>query len=134
MKNFLFILTLLFGILLFIPEDRLKSDDVMAIAHQQEAVMKEKAAADLQHSLEVLSSDLKGSTCLTPRRTIQASTSTFNIRLFKCEEKTLQYFRLKEINQLRKVSESVSTCQTINVSTLLCRMGYHIYALRKIII
>lgn len=134
MKSFLFILTLLFGILLFIPEERMKSDDIIAMAHQQEAVMKEKAAADLQHSLEVLSSDLKESSCLTPRRAIQASNSTFNIRLFKSEEKTLQYFRLKEINQLRKVSESVSTCQTINVSTLLCRKGYHIYALRKIII
>ena len=52
----------------------------------------------------------------------------------KIEEKAIQYFRLKEINLLRKVSEEVTICQTINFSTLLCRMGYHVYGLRKIII
>ena len=52
----------------------------------------------------------------------------------KKAEKAIQYFRLKEINLLRKVSEEVTICQTINFSTLLCRMGYHVYGLRKIII
>ena len=101
---------------------------------QKEAVMMEKGTADMQHNLEILGNDLKGSNCLTPRRTIQNVSNTFNIRLLKIEERATQYFRLKEINLLRKVSEVVTTHQTINFSTLLCRMGYHVYALRKIII
>lgn len=88
----------------------------------------------MQHRLEILSSDLKGSNCLTPRRTAQTSINTFDIRIQKNAEKILQIFRLKEANLLRKVSESVSICQTINRSALLVRTGYHVYALRKIII
>ena len=105
MKNFLFILTLLFGMLLFVPEDVQDNDTMLDLQAQKEAVMMEKGTAD-----------------------------TFNIRLLKIEERATQYFRLKEINLLRKVSEVVTTHQTINFSTLLCRMGYHVYALRKIII
>lgn len=134
MKNFLFILTLLFGMLLFVPEEVQNSVGVPDLSVQSEAVMKEKGAADMQQNLEILSNDLKGSNCLTPRRTVQATTNTLNIRLLKIEKKAIEYFRLKEINLLRKVSEEVTLCQSINLSTLLCRMGYHVYGLRKIII
>ena len=134
MKNFLFILTLLFGMLLFVPEDVQNNDTTLDLQVQKEAVMIEKGTADMQHNLEILSSDLKGCNCLTPRRSIQNVSNTLNIRLLKIEEKAIQYFRLKEINRLRKVSEEVTICQTINFSTLLCRMGYHVYGLRKIII
>ena len=124
MKNFLFILTLLFGMLLFVPEDVQNNDTTLDLQVQKEAVMIEKGTADMQHNLEILSSDLKGCNV----------SNTLNIRLLKIEEKAIQYFRLKEINLLRKVSEEVTICQTINFSTLLCRMGYHVYGLRKIII
>lgn len=132
MKNFLFILTLLLGTLLFSPEMETNSD--FTSLSDKEVVMKEKDSADMQHHLEVLSSDLKGSNCLTPRRTAQTTVNTFDIRIQKNAEKILQIIRLKEANLLRKVSENVSTCQTINRSALLARMGYHVYALRKIII
>ena len=134
MKNFLFILTMLFGMLLFVPEEDQKSNTSPDLSAQKEAIMMEKGTADMQHNLEILTSDLKGSNCLTPRRTVQTVSNTINIRLLKIEEKTIQYFRLKEINLLRKVSEEVTICQTINFSTLLCRMGYHVYGLRKIVI
>lgn len=134
MKNFLFILTLLFGMLLFVPEEVQKDHTTLDLHTQKEAIMMEKGASDMQHNLEILSSDLKGSNCLTPRRTIQNAGNTSNIRLLKIEEKAIQFFRLKEINLLRKVSEEVTICQTINFSSLLCRMGYHVYGLRKIII
>ena len=71
MKNFLFILTLLFGILLFVPEDVQNNDTTLDLQVQKEAVMIEKGTADMQHNLEILSSDLKGCNCLTPRRSIQ---------------------------------------------------------------
>lgn len=60
MKNFLFILTLLFGILLFVPEDVQNNDTTLDLQVQKEAVMIEKGTADMQHNLEILSSDLKG--------------------------------------------------------------------------
>ena len=132
MKNFLFILTLLFGMLLFSPQEEVESDNI-AVA-QKEAVMKEKGSADVQYYLNVLSTDLKESKGLTARRTVQSNNNTFHLRTLKIAEKVLQDIRLKEMNAQRKVLENVSECQTINLSTLLCRMGEHVFALRKLII
>ena len=67
MKNFLFILTLLFGMLLFVPEDVQNNDTTLDLQVQKEAVMIEKGTADMQHNLEILSSDLKGCNCLTQK-------------------------------------------------------------------
>ena len=39
MKNFLFILTLLFGMLLFVPEDVQDNDTMLDLQAQKEAVM-----------------------------------------------------------------------------------------------
>ena len=132
MKNILFILTLLFGILLFSPQEETKSDDI--VISQKEAVMKEKSSADMQYFLTVLSTDLKGSNGLTARRTVQSTNNTFDLRTLKTAERVLQDIRLKEMNTLRKVSQEVSECQTINLSTLLCRMAQHVFVLRKLII
>lgn len=132
MKNFLFILTLLFGILLFSPQEEIESNDT--VVSNKEAVMKEKGSADMQYFLTVLSTDLKGSNGLTARRTIQSTNNAFNLRMLKMAEKILQDIRLKEMNALRKISLDVSECQTINLSTLLCRMAQHVFVLRKLII
>ncbi|MCD8136961.1 MAG: hypothetical protein LUH01_13880 [Parabacteroides gordonii] len=132
MKNFLFILTLLFGILLFSPQEEIESNDT--VVSNKEAVMKEKGSADMQYFLTVLSTDLKGSNGLTARRTIQSTNNAFNLRTLKMAEKILQDIRLKEMNALRKISLDVSECQTINLSTLLCRMAQHVFVLRKLII
>lgn len=132
MKNILFILTLLLGALLFSPQEEIESNE-MAVS-QKEAVMKEKGSADIQYYLNVLSSDLKGSNGLTSRRTVQSTNYTFNVRTLKVAERMLQDIRLKEANALRKVSENVSECQTINLSTLFCRMAQHVFVLRKLII
>ena len=132
MKNFLFILTLLFGILLFSPQEEMESNDT--VVSNKEAVMKEKGSADIQYFLTVLSTDLKGSNGLTARRTIQSTNNAFNLRTLKMAEKILQDIRLKEMNALRKISQDVSECQTINLSTLLCRMAQHVFVLRKLII
>lgn len=98
--------------LLFVPETYRTTILHLIYKCQKEAVMIEKGTADMQHNLEILSSDLKGCNCLTPRRSIQNVSNTLNIRLLKIEEKAIQYFRLKEINLLRKVSEEVTICQT----------------------
>lgn len=132
MKNILFILTLLFGILLFSPQEETESNDIVVL--KKEAIMKEKGSADMQYFLTVLSTDLKGSNGLTARRTVQSTNNTLNLRTLKIAEKVLQDIRLKEMNTLRKISLNVSECQTINLSTLLCRMAQHVFVLRKLII
>lgn len=132
MKNFLFILTLLLGCLLFSSLEETNSDEFTVSG--KEAVMKEKGSADVQYYLTILSSDLKESKGLIARRTVQTTNNTFQLRIQKNAEKVLQDLRLKETNALRKVSENVSECQTINLSTLFCRMAQHVFALRKLII
>ena len=132
MKNFLFILTLLFGILLFSPQEENESNDIAV--SKKEAVMKEKSSADVQYYLTVLSTDLKESKGLTARRTVQLTNNTFHLRTLQIAEKVLQDIRLKEMNAQRKVLENVSECQTVNLSTLFCRMAQHVFALRKLII
>ena len=127
MKNFLFILGLLISFMLFAPEEGTKSmDEVMSAT--KEAVMKEKNTADAQRRFEVLSN------CLTPRRISQTANNTIEIRIWKNMEKSLQDMRLRGVNQLHRVSQHISTYQIINLSTLLCRMGEHVFALRKLII
>ena len=128
MKNFLFILGLLISFMLFAPEEGTKSmDEVMSAT--KEAVMKEKNTADAQRRFEVLSSNR-----LTPRRISQTTNNTIEIRIWKNMEKSLQDMRLRGVNQLHRVSQHISTYQIINLSTLLCRMGEHVFALRKLII
>ncbi len=133
MKNFLFILGLLISFMLFAPEEGTKSmDEVMSAT--KEAVMKEKNTADAQRRFEVLSNELKSSNCLTPRRISQTANNTIEIRIWKNMEKSLQDMRLRGVNQLHRVSQHISTYQIINLSTLLCRMGEHVFALRTLII
>ena len=136
MKNFLYIMTFLVGVCFF-AWDGLQGDKEAAdgMSVQTEALVKGKNQADdMQHKLEVLSCELAGSNCLTPRRVVQSVNTSVNVRFLKILEKTIQYIRLKEVNLLRKVFEEVTIDETINVSTLLCRRGYHVYGLRKIII
>jgi len=133
MKNILFIIGLIIAIFLFASEKETNGDQ--SIMAQREAVMKEKnAATDMQHRLEIISNDLRNSNCLTPRRNIQTTNHVPAIRVTKSAERILHYIRLKDAGQLQKVSEYVTVCQTINFSALLCSTGYHVYALRKIII
>ncbi|MBQ8530156.1 MAG: hypothetical protein IJ430_03215 [Parabacteroides sp.] len=134
MKVFLHIIILLLGVFFFTAEESQDDTAVLLSQVQKEMITVEEGTTDMQHHLDILSNELKDTNCLVPRRSIQTSSSTLNIRLFKFEKKILQISYLKKTNLLRKVSEEVTTFQTIKFSTLLCRMGYHIYGLRKIII
>lgn len=133
MKNFLFIFTLLLGALLFLPQEEPEAADHSVVA-SAETVMKENSASDSQQKFEIIRNELKDSKGLTSRRTVQTVNRTVSFRFQRSVEKLLQLLRLKEENSLRKISEEVSLRQTIHLSTLLCRKGYHVYALRKILI
>ncbi|MFQ9020627.1 MAG: hypothetical protein ACLR6J_02995 [Parabacteroides merdae] len=120
--------------LLFVPEDVQNNDTTLDLQVQKEAVMIEKGTADMQHNLEILSSRLERLQLPDTSQKHPECQQYFKHTITEDRRKAIQYFRLKEINLLRKVSEEVTICQTINFSTLLCRMGYHVYGLRKIII
>ena len=94
----------------------------------------EEVQSDWEHQIEIISKDLQDSNCLALRRSSQTTSPTNNLRLFRTELKAHQFFCIKKTNLLRKVLEEVNTYQSINYSSLLCRMGYHVYGLRKILI
>lgn len=89
--------------------------------------------SEIPQRLEELSDELKSRTCLLPRRTVQLISHSVKVR----EEKSQKVFwqtRLNGENKLYRTSEFTSDCQIIQFATLLCRKGYYIYALRKLLI
>lgn len=119
------------GIICALPEKEAKADHQLTT---REAIMKEKYASDMEHNLEVISSDLKGSNLNILHRNIQLANQSFPIRSHQSVERAIRLFRLKTQEQIHKVNEQLTICQTINLSTLHCRWGSQIYALRKLII
>ena len=134
MKQFLIIIGIFIGTLLYSANEPVgNSSDIYTAL--KETVMKEKNdSSDIQHKIEAISNELKGSNCLMPRRLVQTSASGFNLRLFNNGEKALQLFRLKQEGDSYKISQNLSIHQTITISSLLFRMGHHVFALRKLII
>jgi len=131
MKHLLYIILLVVGVVCSLPEKEGKTEQRLTT---REAIMQEKYASDMQHNLEVISTDLKGSNLNIPRRNIQLANQSFQVRNHQSVERAIRLFRLKTQEQTNKVTEHITICQTINLSTLHCRWGYHIYALRKLII
>jgi len=133
MKKILFIMGLLLVTLLFIPDEQINSESNAMV--EREAIMKEKnAAEEMQHRIEKISKDMRGSNFLTPRRHVQSTYYSPHIRVIRSAERIIQDIRLKGADRLQKVTEYESLRQTINYSALLRRLGYHVYALRKIVI
>ncbi|MCD8193694.1 MAG: hypothetical protein LUD74_03930 [Tannerellaceae bacterium] len=123
MKQLLYIILLVVGVVCFFPEKEGRTDQQFTTC---EAIMKEKYASDMQHHLEVISTDLKGSSLNIPRRNIQLPNQSFNVRHHQSVERAIRLLRLKTEEQTNKVNEQINICQTINLSTLHCRWGYHI--------
>ena len=132
MKQILFIIGLFVSALLFVPEDEAKSLE-RALLVSQETVMEECESTESQRYFEVLSNHLNSSNILAPRR-VTSNKSIFSSRFGKILEKHLHGMRLKGENQLHKVFAHSSIDQTVYLSSLICRMGEHVFALRKLII
>lgn len=133
MKNILYLIGLIVAVVLFTPKEGANGIDYR-IEQCTTVVKDKKAAADTRHRLEVISQDLLKSNGLTPRRNIQTTNQVPDLRVTRNAERILHDFRLKGHSLRQKVSEYVSVCQTTNYSALLSVRGYHVYALRKIII
>lgn len=135
MKHILIVIGLLIGFFLFIPKEGVDGNKTIAASLPAATVTKEKSSpTDVQHCIQTLSNELKDSLCLTPRRTLQTSGGAFNLRIHPTGEKLWQTFRLRNIDTMFRISANWSQCQTLRISTLFCRMGQHVYALRKLII
>lgn len=132
MKYFLLITTTLLSLILFLSPEK-ETDDHEQIRKEREAVTQSRSM-DIPYHVEVLSNDMRSSNFLTPRRNVQSSSYSLNTRIIRHAIRTLYDIRIKGTDRLQKISEHLSFCQTIHYSSLLCRKGYHIYALRKLII
>lgn len=133
MKRTFYILSLLLGVVLFMPNEIQQESSCVFNLVGGDSVW-EEVQSDWEHQIEIISKDLQDSNCLALRRSSQTTSPTNNLRLFRTELKAHQFFCIKKTNLLRKVLEEVNTYQSINYSSLLCRMGYHVYGLRKILI
>lgn len=126
---------MLFVYLFFTAPVEETTNNSFTTVEQEAAVVHEKdVAKDIQHQFEIISNDFKNRNCLTPRRNIQTTSAIPNPAKLLNTARSFQAFRLKEKEQLQKVNEFVTECQTLNYSSLLACRGYHVYALRKIII
>lgn len=125
----LFLICLLSG---FSNKETVSNDRVASVYETQ--LKKNDSANDWQHRLEIISNDLKNSHCTTPRRNIQQSGCNHYSNVLTHVLRNMYAIRMKEARQLQKVSECLNDCQELIYNTLLCRMKYHVYALRKIII
>ena len=82
----------------------------------------------------ILSNDLKGSNCLSPRRVLQTPSFSIDIRLLKQIERETYTIRLKGMNILDKTNQTFSFINSFNISTLEHRMGRYVYSIRKLLI
>lgn len=134
MKRLLLFIGLLIGTLLFVSENETAGND-QATPQGQETVMKEKnPVSDIHYRIEALGNELKESNCLTPRRVFQPTSQSFQIRFQQSFDKLLQSLRQRSLGAIFKTSEDLSLGQSIHLSTLFCRAGHHVFALRKLII
>ncbi|MDR2921177.1 MAG: hypothetical protein LBV72_17665 [Tannerella sp.] len=108
-----------------------KSDEVCAF--HKESHFEESQKTDIPQRLEELSNEFKGRTCVLPRRSVQVANFLVKVREQKSQKTFLQN-RLNGENQLYKIVELNTDCQIIQFATLLCRRGYYVYALRKLLI
>lgn len=119
--------------LLLSPDNGFGKEENSCALTEQGLIKEADGASQQKQMIFELSNELKDCSCLTAR-TLQLTNSVWLQRLTKSFSKQTELILIKEHNQLRKVSETVTIYHTINHSTLLCRAGYHIYGLRKIVI
>ncbi|MCD8043352.1 MAG: hypothetical protein LUH10_09840 [Tannerellaceae bacterium] len=132
MKKILVILTFFCSFLLLGSAEESGSNE-FTVPGGKEDVLKENTSTT-QQSIEILSKDLRSGNFLTPRRNVQVFNTSSHARVAQQINKLLRVLRVKGEDRLCRILEFNTYCQTVKLSSLLCRRGYHIYALRKIVI
>jgi len=135
MKKYLFIIGLFMAFFLNTSREKAEMYEGSELLTEYSCSVKEvNTAADTQKRFEQIGKDMRNSNCLTPRRHVQSNYISSHLRVVRNAVRIIQDIRLKEASQLQRVTEYVTSCQTTNYSILLSRLGYWIYALRKIVI
>ncbi|MCD7930065.1 MAG: hypothetical protein LUH15_01090 [Tannerellaceae bacterium] len=132
MKKILIILAFFCSFLLLSSTEPSGSSKTAAPVSKEDVIKANTSTT--QQSIEILSKDLRSNKFLTPRRNVQVFNTSSHARVAQQINKLLRVLRVKGEDRLCKILEFNTYCQTVKLSTLLCRRGYHIYALRKIVI
>ena len=133
MKRIFYLIGLLLGMFFFAPEENHQEQGDQQIAFQ-ETGMQETATSDLEHKIEVLSEALQHSQGLLARRNFQANGQNLTLRHLKTVEKVLHETALHQANQLHRLSQHRNLTYINHLSSLACREGQHLFALRKLLL
>ena len=133
MKQFLYVIGFLLLFFLF-NSNREGARLHVEIPQEEDVVMVETGKADMEQCLKALSDEMKHSNLLTPRRAFVPLSCHLASRAHSQIGKNIQFWRLKEHELITKLLENEAIQHRVNYSTLLCRNGYHVFALRKLLI
>ena len=133
MKHTLYLIGLLLGLLCFTPDDTPQAQGNEDIAYQ-ETCMQETATSDTERQIEVLSKELQHCPGLLVRRNFQANGQNLTLRHTKTLEKVLHETTLQQANQLHRLSQHRNLTYNNHLSSLACREGQHLFALRKLLL
>ena len=89
---------------------------------------------DMERKIEVLSEQLQHSQGLLARRNFQANGQNLTLRHLKTVEKVLHETALQQANQLHRLSQHRNLTYINHLSSLACREGQHLFALRKLLL
>ena len=133
MKRAFYLIGLLLGLLLFAPEDSHQEQGNQQVT-SQETCMQETATSDMERKIEVLSEALQHSQGLLARRSFQANGQSLTLRHMKTIEKVLHETALQLANLLHRLSQHRNLTYINHLSSLACREGQHLFALRKLLL
>ena len=133
MKRAFYLIGLLLGLLLFAPEEGRQEQGNQQVT-TEESYMQETATSDMERKLEVLSEELQHSQGLLARRSFQANGQSLTLRHIKTLEKVLHETAIQQANQLHRLSQHRNLTCINHLSSLACREGQHLFALRKLLL
>lgn len=133
MKRAFYLIGLLLGLLLFAPEEGRQEQGNQQVT-TEESYTQETATSDMECKLEVLSEELQHSQGLLARRSFQANGQSLTLRHIKTLEKILHETAIQQANQLHRLSQHRNLTYINHLSSLACREGQHLFALRKLLL
>ncbi|MGM9797169.1 MAG: hypothetical protein ACI3ZY_06285 [Parabacteroides sp.] len=133
MKHTFYLIGLLLGLLCFAPEEDHQEQDNQQVA-AQETCMQETATSDMERKIEVLSEELQHSQGLLARRSFQTNGQSLTLRNMKTVEKILHETAIQQANQLHRLSQHRNLTYISHLSSLACREGQQLFALRKLLL
>ena len=133
MKHTLYLIGLLLGLLCFAPEaDRQEQGNQQVTS--QESCMQATDTSDMERQIEVLSEELQHNQGLLARRNFQSNGYSLALRHMKTLEKILHETSLQQANQLHRLFQHRYLTFSDHLSSLACREGQHLFALRKLLL